>query len=816
MSYADIILPLPLSTTYTYAVPDTFADKICVGMRVLVSVGKRRFYTGVVADLHDRKPDFATIKPIELLLDDVPMVLPNQLVFWQFLANYYRASLGEVYKAAVPSALKMESETVVELDSEADFSVFKFTAKEAKVCDFLSGKGQISIGELSKNFGLNVVSTLRSLVAKGAVSEHEDLVTRYRPRLEAFAELAPEFANEKNLNRFFEESKRAKKQISLLETYLFETNFAEKGVQPILRKTLLEKAKSTLAVYNSLVEKGVFLTKMQKVDRTKAKAASKAIFPLADFQKTALEQVKNEFKTHETVLLHGVTSSGKTEIYIHLIEEAISQGKQVLYLVPEIALTTQLSNRLRAVFGEKLAVFHSGFSDAVRVETWQRQLTENACSVVLGARSALFLPFQNLGLVVVDEEHDASYKQNDPSPRYHARNAAIVLAHQHGAKVLLGSATPSVETYRHCVAGKFGLVTVSQRFEGIELPEIVLVDRSECYRKKQMEGHFSDPLIEAVKQTLARGEQVILFQNRRGFAPQMECKKCGWVPRCPHCDVSLTYHKFFNKLTCHYCGFVKKVPAECPECKEKTLKTIGFGTEQVETEVAELFPEARVGRMDLDTVRSKNALAKLLTDFEEQRLDVLVGTQMITKGLDFGNVGLVGILNADNLLNFPDFRSYERAFQVLVQVSGRCGRKNRRGLVMLQTSQPENPIIQQVVSNDYSAFYNLQMAERQMFNYPPYCRLLQIVLKHRDAKTVDEAAHFVANELRKKFDKNVLGPDNPVVARVQMLYIKHIFLKVNANFSFENAKKTVETIAANLHANAAYKSVATYMDVDPE
>lgn len=817
MKYAEIILPLSLSQFYTYSVPAEMEDKVVEGMRVVVHFGTRRFYTGIVKSFHETPPQVEVIKPISLLLDDAPVVLPEQLKFWEFIVNYYRTSWGEVYKAAVPSALKLESETVIALSEDVDFENITLSDKESQLCDILLKERELSVGELSKRLDISVVRVVRVLMQKGVVREREDIVNPYRPRLLPYVILTPQYAQEDALNLFFADFKKAKKQIHLLETYLKMVQSDGEPFTPALisRKKLLEEAQVSLAVYNALVEKGVFSTQMKQVLRQERVVISEKIHQLSDFQQTAYRQIKEEFVKHDIVLLHGVTSSGKTELYIHLIEEVIDQGKQVLYLVPEIALTTQLANRLRVALGDKLLIYHSRFSDAERVEAWRQQLSETPFPVVLGARSSVFLPYKKLGLVIVDEEHDLSYKQFDPAPRYHARNAALMLAQQHGAKTLLGSATPSVETYCNCLTHKYGLVQMTQRYEGIEMPEIIVIDKQEAYRKKRMEGHFSDTLIETVKQTLANGEQVILFQNRRGYAPQIECKQCAWVPRCPNCDVSLTYHKAFNKLTCHYCGHTEAVPDQCPECKNDSLSMKGFGTEQIETEVTMLFPTARVARMDLDTTRSKRSLSNLLDNFESQKLDILVGTQMVTKGLDFEHVGLVGILNADNLLNFPDFRAYEKAFQMLVQVSGRAGRKHHRGMVMLQTSQPEHSVIRQVVDNNYRAFFDSQMIERQRFNYPPYCRLIQIVLKHRDARIVTTAAYNLVNVLKRVSTSQVLGPDNPVVGRIQNLYIKHILLKVGIKNSFESAKKAVDSAVADLRLNPDYKSLIVYMDVDP-
>ncbi len=808
MLYADVILPFPLKQTYTYALPNTLDETLAVGMRVVVPFGARRFYTGIVARITSEAPNYDTIKSIVAQLDDFPIVRPQQLRFWQWMSSYYRASLGEVYKTALPSALKLESETHVELTH--DIVPENLTKKEQAICEFLSDNKPHDITSI--NSALDVKDsypTLKRLLSRGVVALSETLEEQYKPRTEIIVKLSDEFTETSN----FDVQKllaRAKKQQQLLLAY-FELSPERAFVR---RTDLLAHAGLSASICSALVERGIFTQSEQVVSRLQTFEKSAENAQLTDEQQVAFDAICNSFETKNTVLLHGVTTSGKTEIYMRLIDETLRKGKQILYLVPEIALTTQLTARLKTVFGEKLGVYHSRLSDAERVEVWNNLLGDEACQIIIGSRSALFLPFENLGLVIVDEEHDASYKQSDTAPRFHTRNAALVLAAQFGAKTILGSATPSIESYCNALSGKFGLVELKSRYAQVESPEIVPVNLSEAYRKKQMTGHLSDFLVEKINETLARGEQVILFQNRRGFAPYTECSECGWVPRCPHCDVSLTYHKAFNKQTCHYCGYTLTMPDVCPDCGKPALKTHGFGTEQIENEIAEIFPNARVGRMDLDTTRTKKAFANIIERFENQEIDILIGTQMVAKGLDFSGVGLVGILNADNLLNYPDFRAHERAFQMLTQVSGRAGRSVRRGLVVLQTSQPEHPVIQEVVRGDYRAFFEREMAERRQFNYPPYCRLMQIVLKHRDAQTLNNAAYRLANSLRRQFGDKVFGPDNPAVGRVQNLFIKHILLKIDSTESPEQPKRQVDELVQNLRRQEAFRALQIAFDVE--
>ena len=812
MTFADIILPFPLAQTYTYAVPDEWEHTLVAGMRVIVPFRGRRFYTGIVLAVHQQAPDVAVVKEITALLDEQPVLRPVQLQFWQWISSYYRAFLGDVYKAALPAGLKLESETMVEWCASEEAAT-DLSDKEQRVCQLLLDKQPHAIAEINKVLdGKDAFPLVKRLLTRGMVQLTEEVQQTYRPKTEVTIALSAAYQTPEQ-RLALQQTKLSAKQRQLLNVFL---ELSAEGKPSVSRKSLLEASGCTSAICKALVDKGIFDLQAQTVSRLAVVDSSESVLkPLTSAQTTAYEAICAQFNEKQTVLLHGATASGKTEIYSHLIADTLERGEQVLYLVPEIALTTQLTDRLRRAFGARLGVYHSRFSDAERVEIWNNLLQGDGYQVVIGARSALFLPFEKLGLIIVDEEHDTSYKQTDSAPRYQARNAAVVLASLHGAKVILGSATPAIESYSNALTGKFGLVELPTRYADIEKPRIITVDLTEAYRKKQMTGHLSDTLIEQMRETLAAGDQVILFQNRRGFAPYVSCKSCGWVPRCKHCDVSLTYHKAFNKLTCHYCGYTETLSDFCPDCHQPTIETHGFGTEQIEKEVAELFPTQRVARMDLDTTRSKQSFARIIEAFESRSVDILVGTQMVTKGLDFEHAGLVGILNADNLLYYPDFRAHERAFQLLLQVSGRAGRQHKQGVVVLQTSSPEHAVIQQVLAGDYRAFFDKEMTERELFNYPPYCRLIQIILKHRDAQVLNRAANQLAHSLRHTFSQRVLGPDSPAISRVQNLFIKHILLKIEVAISPEQTKELVDKLAAELTQKTEFKSLLVTLDVDP-
>ena len=818
MKYIDVIVPLPLGGTFTYSVPDEWADAVRIGMRVVVPFGKKKMYTAIVSILHTHKPELLyEVKDVICLLDNQPVLRYPQLKFWEWIGAYYQAYPGDVYQAAVPAGLKLESETLVCInpDFEAEHIL---SEKEQRILDALSDGKPVNVAELNKVTEIrDVLPTLKILLEKGAVEVSEELTEKFRAKTDTFVRLSDDARHEENLRRIFDELGRAKKQLDVLMMYIDLSKCLIPARQrEVTRKELLEKSGASPAVLAALVERGALETYLKEIGRLdSADLPTNAVYALNEFQQTALSSIEKQFKEKPVVLLHGVTSSGKTEIYIHLIQKILDEGKQVLYLVPEIALTTQLTSRLKRVFGKRLGVYHSKFSDAERVEIWNNVLNDKSYEVIIGVRSSIFLPFRQLGLVIVDEEHESSYKQYDPAPRYNARNAAIVLASMHGAKTLLGTATPSIESYFNAETGKYGLVELHQRHEEMQLPEIVVVDTKEAYHKKRMEGHFSDVLLEKIAKALGNNEQIILFQNRRGYAPYIECKGCAYVPKCKNCDVSLTVHKVFNTLTCHYCGYTEPIPTICPVCKTPNLNTKGFGTEKIEDEIRQIFPDARVSRMDLDTTRSKKSYEKLITDFENHKVDILIGTQMVTKGLDFEHVSLVGILNADNMLNFPDFRAHERAYQLMAQVSGRAGRKNKRGLVVLQTSQPEHTVIGQVIRNDYAAMYRLQTEERKQFKYPPYFRMIQVTLRHKDVKVLQQAAFTLAGQLRAIFGSRVLGPIDPVVSRIQNLFIKQIILKIENEASPAKAKEMLQHASDELLTQSRFKAVRIGLDVDP-
>lgn len=818
MKYIDVIVPLPLGANFTYSVPNEWENEIRIGMRVVVPFGKRKLHTAIVSLLHTYKPETPyEIKDIVCLLDSEPILRYPQLKFWDWISSYYQAYPGDVYQAAVPAGLKLESETQVCIhpDYEAEAVL---TDKEQMVLDALSDGKPVEVDLLSKNTGIKIIlPVLKNLLDKGAIEINESLTEKFRIKTETYVRLCDQARQEDQLRKIFDELSRARKQLEALMLYIDLSKCLQPNLaREVSKKELTEKGNVSQAILNSLTEKGIFEIYKKEIGRLDiSDTETSAVYPLNEFQQTALSEIEKQFVAKTVVLLHGITSSGKTEIYIHLMQKVLSEGKQVLYLVPEIALTTQLTTRLKRVFGKRLGVYHSKFSDAERVEIWNNVLNDKGYDVIIGVRSSVFLPFRQLGLVIVDEEHESSYKQYDPAPRYHARNAAIVLASMHGAKTLLGTATPSVESYFNAQTGKYGLVELHKRHEELELPEILVVDTKEAYRKKQMESHFSDMLLEKMRKALANKEQIILFQNRRGYAPYIECKACAYVPKCKNCDVSLTVHKAFNTLTCHYCGYTESIPEVCPACKTPGLTTKGFGTEKIEDEIREVFPEARVSRMDLDTTRSKKSYEKLIADFEQHKVDILIGTQMVTKGLDFEHVSLVGILNADNMLNFPDFRAHERAFQLMAQVSGRAGRKNKRGLVVLQTSQPGHSVVGQVIQNDYVAMYKIQCDERRQFKYPPFFRMIQITLRHRDVGVVKQAAFEMGKQLRAVFGERVLGPIDPPVSRIQNLFIKQIIMKIENEASPSRAKELLREITNNLLVDQRFKSVKIGLDVDP-
>jgi primosomal protein N' (replication factor Y) len=813
--FVDVILPLALANTYTYRVPDELQSDMKFGVRVIVPL-RKKFYTALIYKVHFTEPEGYEVKELISVLDEESVVRPNQVKLWEWIAQYYRCTLGEVFKAALPSGLKLESETKVSavIDFVADAPLKE---KEQMLLDELAG-GALSLAELNKALDMkNVLPLVKRMMEMGAVEISENVEAKYKPRMEFFVRLSDSYARESELQLIIERLEKHPKQLQVLVAYLqLSQYFQLKQSREVSKKELLKDGGSDSSL-NTLVKNGVLEVFKKEVGRlNQHDLLVQPLSELSPAQQEAYDSIVRNFQEKQTVLLHGVTSSGKTEIYLHLIKKMMQEGRQTLFLLPEIALTTQITNRLRRVLGNKMLVYHSKFSDAERVEVWKKLLDDQSeVSVILGVRSSVFLPFKNLGLVIVDEEHETTYKQYDPSPRYHAGNASIVLANLSGAKVLLGSATPSVESYANAQKGKFGLVELTQRFEGIELPEILVADIKEARKRKEMIHHFTPLLIEQMKKAFERKEQVILFQNRRGYSPYMECRTCSASPRCVNCDISLTFHKNTHQLVCHYCGYAVPVPLTCPACETPALSPVGLGTEQIEDEVTQIFPDVKVARLDLDVAKSRKSYETIISQFEKGEIDVLVGTQMISKGLDFERVRLVGIMNADASMNIPDFRSRERSFQMFSQVAGRAGRKNNRGIVVIQTSSPDNPVIQMVQTNNYAHLFHKEMTERSEFRYPPYFRLINIYLKSKDARVVNGAALCLAQGMRKVFGDRVLGPDRPLVARIQTFYLMKIMLKIEVTASFEKAKQLLRELENELLAQPQFKGVMLNVDVDP-
>jgi primosomal protein N' (replication factor Y) len=817
--FADLILPLPLAGTFTYAIPPELEKDVKVGTRVVIQFGSKKLYTGIVKNIHQNKPTDYEIKDILSCLDDAPVINSIQFKFWDWISQYYQSTLGDVLKAALPSGLKPDSQTKIILNNEFEASS-KLSGTEEQILHILAHSKEVNIATLNQSTGLkNTLPQVKALLEKGAVAIEEQMINSYKEKKQEFVCLHTNFGEEE-IGDIINNLKRAKKQQEVLLSYLnLSKHYFQDQPQKVSVSDLIQSAGTNRSIVKALVEKNILKFYFEKQDRLDhSEIVTSQLKTLNEYQEKAIGEIRNNFESKNCVLLHGVTSSGKTEIYIHLIHEQLEQGKQVLYLLPEIALTTQIINRLKAVFGNKVGVYHSKFNDAERVEIYNNikdNDPDKGYQVILGVRSSVFLPFQNLGLIIIDEEHENTYKQFDPAPRYHARDAALYLAHLHSAKTLLGTATPAVETYYNAQSGKYGLVELFQRHQNIELPEIIVSDIKEAKRKKLMKSIFSPDLIKLMETSLENKEQIILFQNRRGYAPYIECKDCGWVPHCPNCSVSFTYHRFNNQLTCHYCSHSIHPPTSCQQCGSTNLEDKGFGTEKIEEELETLFPDARVGRMDLDTTRRKMAYEKLIYKFERRELDILVGTQMVSKGLDFDNVSLVGILNADSMLNYPDFRAYERSFQMMAQVAGRAGRKSKRGKVMIQTYNPDHEIIRSVIRNDYFGMYSSQLSERQEYIYPPYYRLVNIVMKHKNQSLLNEAANYLAKSLRKIFGIRVFGPQAPVINRIQNYYIVNILLKIEKKSSPAKAKWILNQQANFLKEIDKFKAIMINFDVDP-
>ena len=805
--YVDVILPLPVKGSFTYAVPSD--SDLCIGQRVVMQFGSRKLYTAIVLNIHHEKPKEYEVKEVLAIMDEKPIVNGKQLQFWQWIAGYYMCNLGDVMNAALPSSFKLASESKIIIHTDYDGDLENLSENETAIVNALLHQEELLVQEIIPLINNKSVFTIiNEMIQKEIVLVKEDLHDKYKEKIIRIIALVDE-----NL-----QVKLTEKQEQLL------LHFTDLKIKFPKKKwtvpDLLKKAKVSRSVLDALVKKGVFKIETQSISRLlndyKKTNLSK---DLTSAQQRAYSQIKEGFNKKKVCLLHGVTSSGKTEIYIKLIQEQLAKGKQVLYLLPEIALTTQIINRLRKHFGNKVGVTHSHLNNSERVEVWkavqEKDKKKAQYPIMLGARSALFLPFDNLGLIIVDEEHDPSYKQHQPAPRYHARDAAIYLANIHNTPLLLGSATPALESYYNATEGKYNLVELNSRYQDLELPKIECVDIRKAHLKKQMKAQFSPKLLDKIKATIANGKQVILFQNRRGYSPALSCSSCAFTPNCKHCDVSLTFHKWQNQIKCHYCGYAENIPENCPECNANDFDSKGFGTEQIQESLNALLPEANISRMDYDTTRKKYAHQKIIREFEQGRIDVLVGTQMVTKGLDFDNVAVVGILNADNMLHYPDFRAYERAFQLMMQVAGRAGRKGQQGKVLLQTYDETHGVIQLLKAHDFKQFYTEQTDERKLFNYPPFSRLIAITLKHKDKKRLDKAANQLATQLRKSFGHRVLGPEYPAISRIRNYFHKYILLKIEQDVSVKKAKTILNIIIENLQEQKDFRSVRVILDVDP-
>lgn len=820
--FADVILPLPLEGTFTYSLPGTFANLIQVGCRIIVPFGTTKFYSAIVVKLHDTLPSYNTKEAMELL-DSSPIVTPAQLKLWSWIADYYLCTIGEVYKAALPSGMKLESESSV-MYNEEFFADNTLSPSEEKILEALEEETTQALSSLQKKTGIrNILPIVKRLLEKGAIRMKEEVKRTYKPRYATYVRITDPYFSEEKLNETLTQLKRSAKQSELLLGYASLSGLSaalalqnQQLLKEISRQELVECTACTPGVLKALCQKGILELYQKPIGRIVQQNLPTELImhPLSEDQLRAKDQIKEVWKHQDVCLLHGVTSSGKTEVYIHLIKEVIEKGEQVLFMLPEIVLTAQLTDRLKRVFGDRLGVYHSRYPDAERVEVYQKMLSDAPYDIIVGVRSSVFLPFRNLGLIIIDEEHETSFKQQDPAPRYQARNVALVMAKAAKAKTLLGSATPSLESYYNAETGKFGLVQLHKRYGNVLLPRIEVVDMREMARKKMMNGPFTPQLIERIREALQQHKQVILFQNRRGYAPMMECRTCGWVPRCQKCDVSLTLHRNMRQLTCHYCGASYPIPQKCPNCGEQNLMGKGYGTERIEDCLQIIFPAARIARMDLDTTRSRMRYEQIIDDFQHFRTDILVGTQMVTKGLDFEKVSVVGILNAGTMLSQPDFRSYEHAFQMMEQVAGRAGRKNEQGYVVLQTQDTEASAIKQVVQHDYTAMYKEQMEERSLFNYPPYCRLVYVYMKHRDERVLESLSRDYANLLQKIFGQRILGPDTPPIAKVQMMFIRKIIIKIELTASIAEARKRLREIQQYVTNLPQYKSALIYYDVD--
>lgn len=813
--YINVILPIPLEKLFTYHISKSEADFLQPGMRVAVPFGKTKIYTALVYEVHTTPPEVYEAKEIHQILDEYSVVNKIQLKHWQWIANYYMCTIGEVFRSAIPSAFLLESETLILKNESAKIDEKELKDDEFLVFEALQHQSILKVNEVAAIVDRkNILPILDRLLKKNIIILKEEVYEQYKPKLVRYVKLGAVYESEEKLEALLESLTRAPKQSQVILS-LFQLQATDK--KPIKIRELETSSGGSKAVIKTLIDKGILEEYSIQIDRVNYESddENSSLKSLNEYQEKALNDIKQSFDSNKPTLLKGVTSSGKTEVYVKLIEECINAGKEALYLLPEIALTTQLISRLQMYFGEKVSVYHSKYSVQERVEVWNNIVSKKSkAQIVIGARSALFLPFSNLGLIIIDEEHEGSFKQFDPAPRYHARDAAIVLANLHESNILLGSATPSIESYHNAKTNKYGFASIERRYGNVLMPEIELVDIKEQTRKKRMKGHFSERLLEEITETLDVGEQVILFQNRRGYAPIVECTTCGHSPQCPNCDVSLTYHQFKKQLRCHYCSHHMALQESCQACGSQTLDTKGFGTEQVEQELHTLFPEANVGRMDLDTTRGKYGYERIITAFEQQELDILVGTQMLTKGLDFRNVNLVGIMNADSLLNFPDYRAHERSFQLLTQVAGRAGRTKKRGKVIIQSYNPYHQILKQVSTHDYNEMFKEQLYDREQFKYPPTNRIIKITFKHKDYNTLNEAAEWFTKSLRNVSPSGVLGPEYPPVARIRNQYLKNAIIKIKPNQSLVKTKENIRRIEKSFNSISQYRSVRVIYNVD--
>jgi len=823
--FADVLLPLPIEGTFTYRVPYDLNEFIKVGQRVSVQFGRKKIYAGLVKNLHENVPQDHIPKYIITLLDEDPIVVDVQFRLWEWMASYYMSTEGEVMNAALPTAFKLASESKILLSPVFTPDAVVLNQFEFQITEALLEKKKLTVDEISKLVGYKkVLPILKTMIDNKIIVMEEELKEIYKPKTEQYIFLSENYFIEEELHKLMDElGRRAHKQLEMLMTFITLSGAPLNKESNVKKSLLQEKAGGSISALKSLIDKGIFVSVSKSVSRLVdgANEDQNQMPVLSGHQNEAYISIKKSFENQNVVLLHGVTSGGKTEVYINLISETIKSGKQVLYLLPEIALTTQIINRLKKFFGGRVGVYHSRYSQNERVEIWNNVAgcndnTHSKFDIILGPRSSLFLPFENLGLIIVDEEHDSSYKQYDPGPRYNARDTAIFLATLHNAKVLLGSATPSIESYYNAETGKYGLASITDRYSGVSLPKIEVVNLKEEHKRRMMKSHFSSVLMNKMNDALNNDHQAILFQNRRGFSLRIECDVCHWVPECKNCDVTLTYHKYSELIKCHYCGYSTTIPAVCPDCGNTGLKMQGFGTEKVSEELSLLLPEAKIDRMDLDTTRAKNSFNRIITDFETKKTDILVGTQMVTKGLDFDNVQVVGILSADSLLSFPDFRAHERSFQLMLQVSGRSGRKDKQGTVVIQAWKPDNPILKDVVNHDYNNMYARLLIERQKFSYPPFFRIIIIRMKHKKPDVLNQAAASFSKELRAVYGKLVYGPEYPLVGRVRNFYIKQTMIKIPKGVSLKEVKKNIYKAMITTKKASSFKSVIFQFDVDPQ